>query len=77
MESGRDCWQSGVNPATLVYGIKPDQNWIDDDDEGTFHLYVDRVHFWDFGGHEDYDEIRRELYHQTQVNLHGFKVSQD
>ena len=34
MESGswRDCWQSGVNLATPVYGINPDQNWIDDDD---------------------------------------------
>ena len=31
--SGRDCWQSGVNPATLIYGDKTKQNWIDDDDD--------------------------------------------
>ena len=30
--SGRDCWQRGVNPATLVYRDKTDQNWIYDDD---------------------------------------------
>ena len=29
--SGRDCWQSG---------IKPDQNWIDDDDEKRNLFYL-------------------------------------
>jgi len=26
-----------------------------------------RINFWDFGGHTDYNEIRVELYGQTQV----------
>ena len=34
-----------------------------------YRLCVDRVHFWDFGGHPEYDEIRKELYHQTQVKV--------
>ena len=31
MESGswRDYCQSGLNPATPIYGINPDQNWIE------------------------------------------------
>ena len=29
--SGRDCWQSG---------IKPDQNWIDDDDDDVNTIYL-------------------------------------
>ena len=34
MESGsqKDCWQSGINPATPFTGINPDQNWTDDDE---------------------------------------------
>ena len=27
--SGRDCCESGVNLAILIYGDKPEQNWID------------------------------------------------
>lgn len=34
-----------------------------------------RVHFWDFGGHADYNEIRRELYHQTQVCILVYDVT--
>ena len=30
---------------------------------------LDRINFWDFGGHADYDEIRVELYGQTQVKV--------
>lgn len=30
---------------------------------------TDRINFWDFGGHADYDEIRVELYGQTQVRV--------
>ena len=30
---------------------------------------TDRINFWDFGGHTDYDEIRVELYGQTQVRV--------
>ena len=33
MESGRDCWQSGVNPATLIYGDKTGSKLDDDDDD--------------------------------------------
>ena len=32
-----------------------------------FLFLSDRINFWDFGGHADYDEIRVELYGQTQV----------
>lgn len=32
-------------------------------------LFSDRINFWDFGGHTDYDEIRVELYGQTQVRV--------
>lgn len=35
----------------------------------TFLLFSDRINFWDFGGHTDYDEIRVELYGQTQVRV--------
>ena len=31
--SGRDCWQSGVNPATLLYGDKTGSKLDDEDDD--------------------------------------------
>ena len=34
-----------------------------------FFSFIDRINFWDFGGHADYDEIRVELYGQTQVRV--------
>ena len=34
-----------------------------------FFSLIDRINFWDFGGHADYDEIRVELYGQTQVRV--------
>ena len=30
-------------------------------------IFADRINFWDFGGNSDYNEIRAELYGQTQV----------
>ena len=43
MESGswRDCCQSGLNQATLVYGDKPGSNWFDDDDDDDGDDYDD------------------------------------
>ena len=37
--------------------------------EMCFFSLIDRINFWDFGGHADYDEIRVELYGQTQVRV--------
>lgn len=34
-----------------------------------------RINFWDFGGHTDYDEIRVELYGQTQACILVFDVT--
>ncbi|XP_031551328.1 dnaJ homolog subfamily C member 27-like [Actinia tenebrosa] len=34
-----------------------------------------RINFWDFGGNEDYDEIRIELYGQTQACIIVYDVT--
>lgn len=34
-----------------------------------------RINFWDFGGHTDYNEIRVDLYGQTQVCILVFDVT--
>lgn len=39
------------------------------DRDVLFFPLIDRINFWDFGGHADYDEIRVELYGQTQVRV--------
>ena len=41
----------------------------DGSDKMCFYSLLDRINFWDFGGHADYDEIRVELYGQTQVRI--------
>ena len=41
----------------------------DGSDKMCFFSLIDRINFWDFGGHADYDEIRVELYGQTQVRV--------
>ena len=32
---------AGVNPATPVYGDKPDQNWIEDDDDDVVYCMME------------------------------------
>lgn len=50
----------------LVYLLEVN---TDGSDKDVLFSFIDRINFWDFGGHADYDEIRVELYGQTQVRV--------